>query len=159
VDSTEGFDASGTAYIDNGDETFDNFTYTGKTPTAFTGVTELTSSHEIDDMVVQEIEGDTTLYDYDCLLPKLKDRVYKLNKIDDNMLFSQSQSEYVSKRFLEEFVKNHTKISVDVLFSPHLSLGQTIQVISSYNNINRNYFIESITENNEFSNIVLAFYP
>lgn len=159
VDSTEGFDSSGTAYIDNGDGTFDSFTYTGITATSFTGVAGLSESHYNDDMVVQEVEGDTTLYDYDGLLPSLGDRLYKKMDIDESYLYTQEQLDYVTKRYLKEFYKNHSKIAVDVLYAPHLQVGQTIKVVDTYNSINANYFIESIKDNNGFYSLTLAKYP
>jgi hypothetical protein len=164
VDSTEYFSEPGSAelgvaYIDNGDGTFDSFNYTGLTSTSFTGVTGLTETHSIDDMVVNEEESDTTIYDRDILLPKLKDRVYKANKVDNNTLYSVGQLEYVSKQFLKEFYKNHSKVTVNVVYSPHLQVGQTIRVIEPYNNTNQNYFIDSISDNNGMYNLVLARYP
>jgi len=165
VDSTTGFDdvESGytykTAYILNDDGTYDAFTYTGLTATSFTGVTGLAESHSVDDAVVQEIAGDTTIYDYNTLRPKLGDRLYKANKVDDNTLYSQSQLDYVAKEYLKEFVKNHTKIQVEVLYSPHLNVGDTIRVIDSFSGIDRNYFIESIKDSNGFYTLVLSYYP
>lgn len=164
VDSTEGFElASGetsrTAYIENSDGTFDVFTYTDTTATSFTGVSGLSESHSIDDMVVQTIESDTTLYDYNGLKPKLGDRLYKSNKVDDNTLYSETQLNYVSKEFLKEFVKNHTKIQTEVLYSPHLMVGDTIRVVDAFTGIDRNYFVESIKDNNGFYTLSLAYFP
>jgi hypothetical protein len=170
--STEGFElASGetekTAYILNSDnETFDSFTYTGTTATSFTGVSGLSESHtvrtstsEIDGMVVQTIETDTTLYDYSGLLPKMGDRVYKVNKISNDYLYTKEQNDYLAKYYLKESYKNHTKINVNVMYAPHLQVGQTIEVIDPYNHTNRNYFIESITDNSGIYSLVLAYYP
>ena len=164
VDSTEGFEldsgeTSKTAYIKNSDGTFDVFTYTDTTSTSFSGVSGLSESHSIDSLVVEEIEGDNTLYDYKGLKHKLGDRLYKANKVDDNTLYSKTQLDYVTKEFLKEFVKNHTKIQVDVLYSPHLSVGDTIRVVDEFTNINRNYFCESIKDNNGYYTILLSFYP
>jgi hypothetical protein len=164
VDSTDGFEllsaeTSRNAYIKNTDGTFDIFTYTGTTSTSFTGVSGLSFNHNIDAMVVQELENDTDIYDYDCLLPKLKDRLYKSSKIDDKTLYSEAQINYVSREFLKEFVKNHSKISVDLLYSPHIQVGQTIEVIDSYNGTNTNYFVDSIEDNNGYYRLTLARYP
>ena len=172
VESTEGFElesgeTSRTAYILNSDkETFDSIIYTNTTPTSFTGVSGLSESHtvrtsssEIDSMVVQSIETDTTLYDYNGLLPKMGDRVYKANKVSKDYLYTKAQNDYLSKRYLREFQKSHTKISVAMLFSPHIKVGDTIKVIDNYNKTNRNYFIEEIKDNNGFFTATLAYYP
>jgi len=159
VVSTEGFDASGSGYILNDDGTADSFNYTSKTTTSFTISSGLSDNHLIGDYVVQELEGDTSVYDYDSLLPKLKDRVYKSNKVNDDMLFSEAQSNYVAKEFLKEFIKNHTKIQVNVLYSPHIEVGQTLTVIDTYNNTNTRYFVDSLSDNNGYYSLVLARYP
>jgi len=165
VDSTEGFEldsgeTSKTAYIKNSDGTYDIFTYTDTTSTSFIGVSGLSGpTHNIDALVVQEIEGDNTLYDYKGLKHKLGDRLYKANKVDDNTLYSKTQLDYVAKEFLKEFVKNHTKIQVDVLYSPHLSVGDTIRVVDEFSGIDQNYFLESIKDNNGYYTILLSFYP
>ncbi|MFA5150825.1 MAG: discoidin domain-containing protein, partial [Candidatus Omnitrophota bacterium] len=90
VQNTHGFTSSGNAYIKNSDGTFDVFHYDSITDTSFESCSGLDSEHLIGDMVVQELEGDLTLYDYDQLLPKLKDRVYKLDKTNDSNLYSVS---------------------------------------------------------------------
>jgi hypothetical protein len=159
VQSTASFASSGSAYIQNSDNSWDYFTYTGKTDTSFTGVLGISNDHDYGDSVVQELEGDTTLYDYTSLLPKLKDRVYKLNKIDENMLFSKSQVDYVSKEYLKEFVKEHTKIQVSVMYSPHIEVGQTLLVTDTYNNVNNRYFVDSIEDSNGFYTLTLARFP
>lgn len=164
VDSTTGFNepesaSYETAYILNSDGTYDAFIYTGLTTTSFTGVSGLAESHSVDDAVVQEIEGDTSVYDYNTLRPKLGDRLYKANKVDDNTLYSETQLNYVAKEFLKEYVKNHTKIQVEVLYSPHLNVGDTIRVIDSFSGVDRNYFIESIKDNNGFFTLSLCYYP
>jgi len=164
VDSTENFDEleSGettvTGYIDNNDGSYDSFTYTGLTSTSFTGVTGLTSNHVIGDKLVQELEGDTTVYDYKGLRRQLKDRLYKSVKVDNSTLYSQSQLDYVSKMYLKEFIKNHSKVQVEVLYSPHIEIGQTIKIVDPYNNIDTNYFVESISDNNGNYTLVLARY-
>lgn len=167
VTSTSGFTSSGTGYILNDDGlTFDTFTYTGLTSTSFTGVTDLSQSHairttttSIDGMVVQSMETDTTLYDYNCLLPKLGDRVTKIDKISEDYLYTKAQNDYLSKRYLYEFIKNHTKININVMYCPHLKIGQTITVIDPYNITTRNYFIESISEDSGRYSLTLAYYP
>jgi hypothetical protein len=159
VESTEGFSSSGTAYILNSDGTYDAFNYTSVTATKFMGVSGLNDYHEIGDAVVQTIEGDTSLYDYDTIRPKLGDRIYKTNKVSDSSLFTQAQLDYVAKAYLREFVKNHTKIQVDVLYSPHIQIGDTIKVVDDFNGISQNYFVESIKDNNGFYTLTLAYYP
>jgi hypothetical protein len=164
VTSTDGFElesaeTSATAYILNSDGTSDSFTYTGVTATSFTGVTGISSNHNIGDYVVESIVTDTSVYDYNSLLPKLGDRIYKKTHVDDKLLYTQSQLDYVSKKYLYEFVKNHSKVNVDVLYAPHLQVGDTIKLIDNYGNINTRYFIESIKDNNGSYSLVLARYP
>jgi hypothetical protein len=159
VVSTEGFDSSGTAYLDYEDGTFDNFSYTGLTSTTFTGVSGITSPHLTGTMVVQDVEDDDTYYDYNGLLPKLGDRVFKQAKIDDNILFNQTQLDRLAKAYLKEFVKDHNKITVDVLYSPHIQVGTTIRVVEPFTGIDRNYFVESVTETDNMYNLLLAYYP
>jgi hypothetical protein len=165
VDSTEGFNipesaSTETVYILNDDGTInDTFTYTDLTDTSFIGVSGLEESHSEDEVVVQELEGDVSLYDYNTLRPKLGDRLYKSNKVDDSTLFSKTQLDYVAREYLKEYVKNHTKIQVEVLYSPHLNVGDTINVIDTFSGIDRNYFIESLKDNNGFYTITLAYFP
>lgn len=161
VVDTSQFTSSGTLYL-NGDgftgNVDDEVTYTGKTATSFTGCSGvLAQSNGI--RVSQTLESDTTIYDDDGLLEKLGDRVYKDVRISDEVLYTQTELDRISKAFLDEFYKNHTKISVDVLYAPHLRIGQTIKVTDTYNNIDQNYFIEAITDRNGYYSLVLAYYP
>jgi len=156
---TSSFSSSGTAYIWDGVNSYDQFTYTGKGSTFFYGISGLSDVHDSSEKVIQEIEGDATVYDYNYIRPKLGDRIFKQNKSSDETLFTQSQLDYIAKRYLLEFVKNHNKIQVEIVFSPFLEVGQSIRVIDSIHNINRIYFIESITTNNNMSSLILAYYP
>lgn len=160
VESTEGFTdpdsgSTATAYI-NGTA----FTYTGLTSTSFVGCT-LPSGFTATEgtRVTTAVEGDTTLYDDNNLLGKLGDRVYKEIKIDDNYLFTQTELDRLAKAYLKEFYKDHSKLSVDVLYQPFLKVGQTVHLTDTYNNIDTNYFIESITDNRGVFSLVLARYP
>lgn len=160
VESTSGFDSPESAETETAYIGSDSFTYTGLTGTSFTGCTVgsgITGS--IGDRVSQTVESDTTLYDDEGLRAKLGDRLMKKNVIDKEVVYSQSQLDYLSKRYLREYYKDHSKISVEVLYSPHLQVGQTIAVVDSYNGINSNYFIESIKDNNGYFSLVLAKYP
>lgn len=159
VQSTVGFDDSGTAYILNSDGTSDVFYYTGKGASFFYGITGISSNHTEEDYVAQELESDTTLYDYNVLLPKLKERTYKLNKIDDNTLFSESQTNYVAKETLREFIKNHNKLQINVLYCPHINVGDTIEIIDPYNDTSTNYFIESVEDSNGYYSLTVSHYP
>jgi hypothetical protein len=162
VVSTDGFDSDGTLYLNAGGTTGnadDAVTYTGKTDTTFTGCSGVQAqSNSV--RVSQTLETDTTLYDDNGLLPKLGDRVYKEIKISDEYLFTQADLDYLTKRYLKEFHKNHQKLSVDVAFAPYLKIGQTVNLNDTYNNItNVKYFIESIADRGNFFNLVLARYP
>ncbi len=154
VYSTYGFATSGTAYIDE-----DSFTYTGITDTRFTGVQGLSSNHLIGDRVSQEIEGDTTIYDDLGLLVLLGDRLYKKVEIDPDRLYDQTRLNALARAYLEEFIKNHNKIKIDVMYAPYLEIGQTIELTDPYQGIsNVNYFIESISDNNGAYSLTLARY-
>jgi hypothetical protein len=159
VDSTEGFDTTGTAYILNSDGTYDTFTYTGITSTTFTGAGGYSTSHNINSYVVNEIAGDLSVYDYNKLLPKLGERTYKKDLVNDNLLFTESQLNTISRYYLREFQKNHSKIEEQVLCAPYIKVGDTVEVIDTYNNIDSNYFVESISiDNINYYTLVLARY-
>jgi len=163
VESTEGFTEpesgeTATAYLDK--DSNKSFTYTGLTSNSFTGCTvESGISASEGDYVVQSIEDDNTLYDDDGLLQKLGDRVYKDVRINDTYLFTQEQLDTVSKAFLKEFYKQHTKLQVSVIYQPYLKMGQSVRLVDSWNNINKVYFIEEISENRGMFNLTLAYYP
>ncbi len=159
--STSGFTepesgSTSTAYI-NGNA----FTYTdlgsGNTLTGCSIDSGVTG--DAGDRIAQSIAGDTTLYDDDGLLPKLGDRVKQIQKISDRNLYTQSELDTLAKSFLREYYKNHSKISTSVLYSPFLKVGHTVNVIDTYNDVNTNYFIDSISENNNMYSLVLARYP
>lgn len=159
VQDTSSFSSSGTAYIWDGVNSYDNFTYTGKGASFFYGIGGMSNDHDIGEKVIQSIEVANTVYDYNYLRPKLGDRIFKQNKVSDNILFNQSQLDYIAKRYLLEFVKNHTRCQVEVVFSPFLEVGMTLQVIDAVHNINKKYFIESIQTNGNMSTLILAYYP
>jgi len=164
VTDTTGFTEPGsgetaTIYIDKDENVY--FTYSGLTSTTFTdcvvgsGMTGI-----IGDKVTQSIAGDTTLYDDDELKQKMGDRLFKQVKIDDQVLYTQAQLDTLAKAYLEEFYKDHSKVSVDVMCSPFLQVGQTISLTDAYNNISGvKYFIESVSDNGGSYNLVLGKYP
>lgn len=161
VESTEGFTTpssggTSTAYIEGA-----SFTYTGLTSTSFIGCTISSAVNEVSGARVhQSIVGDTTVYDDDGLLQQLGDRVYKDIRINDQVLYTQAQLDDLAQDFLREFYKEHTKVSVTVMFAPYLKVGQTISLTDSYNNItNGLYFIESISDSNGNYSLTLAKYP
>jgi len=167
VDNTAGFDTGSveipvTAYFINEDGSYNYFTYEGKTSTSFTGVeweSGEVNTFAIDSTIVKELEGDNTLYDHFQILPKLGDRFFSKDKSDDDTLFSQSQMDYLSKAYLQEFVKNHSKVQLDVIYSPHLMVGQTIRVIDTVGGVDQNYFIDSISDVLGKCTLTLARYP
>ena len=159
VESTEGFDqlesgGSATAYIGE-----DAFTYTGITATSFLGVLGLSENHSLGDRVSQTLEDDTSIYDFDALLPKLGDRLFKKSNISDEVLYTQTQLDALSKAYLIEFYKNHTKIKANIKYAPYLKVGDTVYVVDTYNDIADNYFVESIGDNSGSYEIILARYP
>jgi len=153
---TTAFSSSGTAYLDK--DSTKSFTYTGKTTTTLTGCT-ITDSATSGEYIVQSIVGDTTLYDNEGLLASLGDRVTKKMMISDRNLFIQSELDYLAKAYLKEFLKNHSKAQVNLVYCPYLYMGQTIHIVDSYNNVNRNYFIESISDNAGYYGLTVAYYP
>lgn len=160
VVSTRNFDVPGsgerlTAYIGE-----DSFTYSSLTSTTFEGVEGLSSSHSLGDRVSQTLEGDTTFYDDEDLLTRLGDRLFKKMEINEDILYTQTQLNALAKAYLREYYKNHSKLTVTVMYSPYLMIGQTIRITDSYYHItNVDYFIESITESNGVYDLVLARYP
>lgn len=147
---------SNTAYV--GDY---SFTYTGLTATSFTGCDVSSGASGVSgDYVYQSAETDTTVYDTEDLLTQLGDSVYKEVRTQQGVLYTQEQLDDLAKAYLEEFVKDHTKISVNVVYSPHLRVGQTVSVTDAYNQLSAvNYFIEQVSENDGFYNLTLARYP
>jgi len=140
-----------------------SFTYTGiESGNVLTGCEISTGTSEAaGTLVTQSLAADTTVYDEDELLPKLGDRVSKQNQINDRNLYSQAETDALSKAFLLEFYKDHTKAKVNVMYSPHLQIGQTVNVNDPYNNkVNVKYFIESVRERAQgVTSLVLARYP
>jgi len=161
VNSTKGFEdpesgETATAFIDG-----DEFTYTGLTDSEFLGCVGLTEEHARTDYVYQYEPNDTDLLDYDGLLQKLGDRLYKKVDISDELLFTQEQNDRLARAYLNEFYKNHSKAQVEVMFSPHLLVGDTVRVVDSVNGIDDLYFLESISDNSNGAtmSLVLAKYP
>jgi len=157
VGDTTSFASSGTAYID----LVDAFTYTGKTATTLTGVTfdggyagDLSGTR-----VTQTLSNDTSFYDVDGLLPYLGDRVKKEQKIKDNVLYSKAQLDRIAKAYLEEYYKNHSKVSVAGAYSPYLEIGQTLLVVDSVNGVNTRYFLEKVKGNGQQVTLTLGRYP
>lgn len=159
VNDTTGFDSSGTAYI-NKDAT-KAFTYTSKTNNTFTGV-ELESgvSYTNGQYITKSIITDATLYDNNFILPKQGDRVYKNNLTSTPYLYQQSDLDSLAQSYLREYIKNLSKIQVDLLFAPYWQVGQTADVTDIFEGLNNNrYFVESITHAPEKTRLVLAQYP
>ena len=145
-----------TAYIGT-----DAFTYSGLTSTSFTGVTIGSGvTGAVTDKVYQDVESDTLLKDDDDLLNQLGDRVFKEVRVSDQVLYSQSQLDVLAGNFLEEFYKDHTKLTVNTMYSPYLKVGQTIELTDPYNNINQvRYFIEGVSQNSGSYALTLARFP
>jgi hypothetical protein len=150
--------ATATAYLDKDSDK--SFTYTGLTSTSFTGCfVDSGISASSGDYVVQSIYSDTTMYDDDGLLPQLGDRLYTKNLISDRNLFLQSQLDNITKAYLEEFYKEHSKIQATVIYAPYLKIGQTVLVTDTYNDVSDRYFIDSIQDNRGTYGLTLAKYP
>ncbi len=147
-----------TAYLGT---TGTSFTYTGLTSARFLGCSvDSGANFSVGDKVYQDLETDTTLYDNDLLLNELGDKLYKDNRVSDEVLYTQTQLDNLSKAWLEEFYKEHNKISLNVVYAPYLKLGQTISLTDSYNNVSGvKYFIQQISESSGSYNITLAQFP
>jgi len=162
-------DSSGFTDPDSGEEATAyinkdvSFTYTGiDSGNVLTGCDIQTgTSYTAGYTVTQDIAGDTTIYDEDYLLPHLGDRVAKKNEINDRNLYSQFETDTLSKAYLLEYYKDHTKAKVSVMYSPYLKIGQTVSVTDPYNNkYNVRYFIEAISETSQgVTSLQLARYP
>jgi len=164
VTSTAGFTEpesgqTALAYINN--LAHQEFSYYGLTATAFTGVT-LTSgcSGVTGDTIQQAITSSNSIADPDGLLPKLGDRLYKKLEVDNDVLYDQTTLDRLTLSYLREFYKNHSKITVNVLYAPYLKLGQTVSLTDAYNSISGElYFIEAITTNPTGYKLTLGKYP
>ena len=60
---------------------------------------------------------------------------------------------------LSEFVKDHTKGSIDLAYAPHIEVGHTVHLSDPTNRISQNYFVESITHSENGSSVTIAYYP
>ena len=162
VKDTSAFQSgAGFLYINSGSGiSTSSIWYSGKTSSTFTGVTGASGigTYLSSTKIFNDIETDNTLYDYDYLLTDLGDIVYKNTDVND-FLDTQEKVDKRAKDYLKEFVKNHTKLDIDIMYSPHLQIGNTVRLIDSYNQINDLYFIESIDANNESLVLTVARYP
>jgi|GEM_PF-4391541 len=158
VADTSLFPTSGTAYLGT-----QRFLYTGKTSTTFTGVTGLTQGHFVGAYITQQNVWDdisTFVRDPRNLLKEMGDKVFKETDTDRKVT-TQEKLNKRAKDLLAEFYKNHTKVRVENVFAPYVQVGQTVRIQDSYGTfeIDRNYFVESITSNNGNYSLELAYYP
>ncbi len=100
----------------------------------------------------------STVADPNSLRTTIGEKVYKVNEINKNSMTNLSTG-MRAYNLLTEYVKNATRVSVDVAYSPHLELGQTVKVIDSVNGTNRNYFIEGLSNSKGAISLQLAYYP
>jgi len=158
VDTTDGFDNSGTAYLTDYVHE-DAFTYTGKTGTSFTGCSGIAYSYASGARAAKTLATESDIYDDDHILSQLGDRLFKEVRIDNNILYTQERLDRIARAYQAEFVKNHQKLKVRLMYAPYLQVGQTILLVDSFNQTNRRYFIESITDSTGAYDVVLAYYP
>ena len=159
VNNTSGFSSSGTAYLNK--DAGQMFTYTSITPTEFRGV-DLLSGCEFTDgcYVTSSIITDSTLYDNTFILPKQGDRVYKNNLTSTPYLYQQSDLDSLAQSYLSEYIKNLSKVQIDLLFAPYWQVGQTANLTDVFEGLNDNrYFVESITHTPKNTRLVVAQYP
>lgn len=153
VEDTFSFPDNGSFYLNKEAEVI----YTGKTPTSFTGCSGVTAQPS-GVYAVEELEGDTTLYDEDGLLVTVGDKLYKDTEINEYLSTIDAINKRV-KNFLKEFYKNHTKMNSNILFGAHYQIGDTLRVIDSESNVDKDHFIESINNDNGQLTLTLARYP
>ena len=157
VDSTQGFTEPGstqphiTAYFGSSTGvTGTSFTYSGMTGTTFTGVVLSSGTAPVAGNYIYQVldsSADNLLYDNDLLLRTLGDRLYKQNLSDNSIYYSQAQLDSLALSWLQEFYKDHTRCTVEVLYTPYLNVGMTVSLTDPYTNqSNVLYFIEAITE-------------
>ena len=108
--------------------------------------------------VSQQLEDSTHLYDDDGLLPRIGDKLYKDEEVKEG-LADQEKVNKRAKDWLQEFYKNHSRATANPVYCPHFDMGQTILVQDDDNNVDRRYFVESISGSGTGKNIVLAMYP
>lgn len=99
----------------------------------------------------------TTVADPAGLRTTIGERTFKINEINKNLNDKKKAGDR-AYYLLKEYAKNATRVNVDVAYSPHLELGQTVKVIDSINGINQNYFIEGISNNQGAIQLQLAYY-
>jgi len=114
------------------------------------GEARLVSSHSEED--------ETHLYDYRGLLDTVGDKLFKIATVNP-LLSTQPRMDRRVGRLLGEFQKDHTKASVDVMYAPHIELGQTVNVINPVTGGAQDYFIEGISNNKGKIALNLAYYP
>jgi hypothetical protein len=151
---------AGFAYLNSGSGISNSaFWYSGKTSTSFTGVTGSgIGTYAIANKVYDYEETSTSLYDSDYLLDKLQDVVYKNTTVNE-YLNTQTKVNERAKNWLKESVKNHTTLDVELMYAPHLLVGNTVSLNDQYNRINQNYFIEKKNSGNNGTQITIARYP
>lgn len=157
VDSTSGFSSSGTAYFAETKGSEDVFAYTSITSTSFLGCSGIDSSHVNDSRIAQKVETTTLLYDDLALLPKLQDKLFKVKDLNP-YLDTQARVDGRAGDFLAEFLKEHTKATIDLAYSPHIRVAQTVLVIDETNNINKRYFVDSLKGTDKGISLTVAYY-
>lgn len=98
------------------------------------------------------------IYDDDGLLPALGDKLYKDTE-ENEFLDDQDKVNKRAKDYAIEFYKDHSKVRVDAMYGPHYRIGQTLRLIDKTQDINENYFVESLSDNNGRLSLILAKYP
>ena len=91
-------------------------------------------------------------------MPALSDKLYK-NTEENDFLDDQSKVNKRANDYLTEFYKDHSKVKIDVLYGPHYRVGQTVRLVDKTQDIDANYFIENLADNNGRLSLVVARYP
>lgn len=154
VNDTSAFDTYGTAYLD---ETA--FTYGGTNSTQFLYCSGagIFSAKSNDTRIAAEVESNTRKYDDDSLLTKLGDKIYKDKELN-SFLSTQARIEKRAGDYLSEFLKQHTRASISLAYSPHIRVAQTVLVIDEINHVSQRYFVESLKGSNRGVEITIAYY-
>lgn len=109
--------------------------------------------------VSKELADDSDIYDYTKVLARQGDVLYKSVDLNSAYMYSQTQLDRVARGYLQEFLKNHTKVQVDCMFAPYLKLGQTVRLIEEIDNVDKEYFIEQLNIQGNSWQITIGEYP
>lgn len=104
------------------------------------------------------IDSDTQVEDLFSLRQVLGDRLFKDPSVRDE-LSTQELVDLRAVSLLKEFVKNNVRLGGQLTYFPALNPGQTIHIVDDIIGIDRNYFVEKVTNQNSRLRFQLAYFP